>query len=504
MPQIASITRPRFFAIAISALTGNVYRIPDIEQMTTQKRDDGSAGSFSFTTPLIQPYSQSGQAAYPRILPYAAVAGPMDLIALYAWRTSTIASNASNSTADSNPFADTNDFANLKYGEAPTSTDSNGISVGGATTVKTLGTSACVMIGMVDGAHTTQGITGSRASFTVTGTDLTKPLEQNDVSVPDTSLAVGAGGPSGGQSAFFGLTSIQLTRGSLNKGAAALLTTVLDLLVGKDLNALKTLNGAKTVLPGQPIIDAYKNYAYPWRNFIRTDALDTTYQPLSNNKYPPYQPQMGAAWSSCLELRNPPISLMFVNEIGQLIYMDSFAAWTSNQVYGIVGPEDVREFDSGFSDENLITFVSVMPTVLTGANANISFSKGFFIGSGFVNGVAQASSSSQAHVAIYGYRVGQFTSIYDITVPDAAKRTKYVLQQHNNIFTANAVVRGNSIFRVGQRYQFMVDTGRPETTNAKWYVEAVSHNMTYGDDWTTTLSLRFPQNSNFGVDYYPS
>ena len=53
-------------------------------------------------------------------------------------------------------------------------------------------------------------------------------------------------------------------------------------------------------------------------------------------------------------------------------------------------------------------------------------------------------------------------------------------------------------------YQVMFDTGRPETSNAVWYVEAVNHAFTYGSDWTTHLSLRYPQNTNFGKQYYPS
>jgi hypothetical protein len=477
----------------VSAITGLIYQIPDVEQIQTQKRDDGSTGSFSFTTPLIQAYdAASGQARYPRILPYAAVAGPMDLIAIYGWRVSVTQSGAP--SADGNPFVDTNNFNPVNYGDA---------SPNYAATVKLLGTPACIMIGMVDSARTSQGVSGQRATFTVSGSDLTKCLDKNDTTIPDASLAgQGGAGPTESNPGFFGLASIQLSKA---KSGPIMLTEVLDLLVTKDLNALKTIGGAQAKLPSAEVVAAYKAFGYPWRNFIRTDALDYSYLPLTAQNYPTYTPQMGSVWATCLELRNPPLSRMFVSEIGQLIFDDAFAAWTSTSISGIVGPEDLRDFDSGFNDDNLVTFVSCIPGRAVGTNANIAASKGGFLpGTGFVNGIAAASNASAAHINIYGYRYGQFTSMYDITYSDAQKRQKYVLQAQNNLFSANAVVRGNAIFRVGQKYQFNVDTGRPESTNAVWYVEGVSHSMTYGDDWTTTLSLRYPQNSNFGTDYYPS
>ncbi len=110
-----------------------------------------------------------------------------------------------------------------------------------------------------------------------------------------------------------------------------------------------------------------------------------------------------------------------------------------------------------------------------------------------MNGVAAASSIGQALIQVLGYRYGQFVSMYDITYPDALRRQKYLLQVHNNIFTATATVKGESYYRVGQRYLFNEDTGVAPSTNKVWYVTNVTHSMQFGNDWTTTLQLRFPQ-----------
>jgi hypothetical protein len=489
------VNRPRFWGVAISAASGKAYALPDIETLTTSKKDDGSAGTFSITMPLIQPYTPQGQAQYPRILAYAAVAGPMDLVAIFAYRTFTgnQSSQVDAQPSQQDPFSAIETLVGLAYGES------------GAATVTRLGVSSCLMIGMLDGARSQMSFTGSRASFSMNGRDLTKIFEVNDATIPDAALAAQAGAGQGQNApGFFGLGSLQLSQA--NSGPT-FLVSALDLLVAKDLNALKTVGTASAAAAAiSPAAKAsYLSFGYPWRNFIRTDALDFSYLPLTSQNYPPYTPQMGAIWASLLEIRNPPLSRMFVNEIGQLIYDDSFKAWTANDIAGIIGGEDIRDFDSGFDDGNLITFLSCMPKRLVASAEDVAAIKGGFLpGTGFVNGIAAASNAKAAQVAIYGYRYGQFMSQFDITYADALKRQAYLLQVHNNIFSATISVRGNSIYRVGQRYQINYDTNRPETTNAVWYVEGVQHHCETSPEWVTTLSLRFPQNTNFGSNYYPS
>ena len=80
-----SVDRPRFFALAISSVTGQPYQINDIEQFSTSKRDDGSAGSWNFTVPLVEEYEIASQ-TLEVANPYVGVVAPMDLVALYAWR----------------------------------------------------------------------------------------------------------------------------------------------------------------------------------------------------------------------------------------------------------------------------------------------------------------------------------------------------------------------------------------------------------------------------------
>ena len=94
---------------------------------------------------------------------------------------------------------------------------------------------------------------------------------------------------------------------------------------------------------------------------MRTDRLDLSYKHLDSENFPPYTPQAGAVWSSLLELRNPPISRMFVTETGELIFDDSFIAWLEQPVAGTIGGEDVRDFECGFDSENLLTFLSCFP-----------------------------------------------------------------------------------------------------------------------------------------------
>jgi hypothetical protein len=496
--QAYSIDRPRFFAIAISAITGEVFQIPDIENIQTHKAEDGSSGTWSFTTPLIQEYgAQSGQAQYPRTLPYATVAGPMDLIALFGWR-SRVSTTKQGDTVyiEQSPYdALGNSFDFLNYGDSAA-----------ATVIKLGKISTCLMIGMVDGAEIDLGFEGSKSSFQCHGRDLTKILEVNDAQVPDVSVAGQAGvGPTQAQPGFFGLSTVALSHAY---SGPSFLVPALDLLITKDLTALAKIGSGANANPvSSQVAQSYLAFGFPWRNFIDISALDMSYLPLSANNYPPYTAQMGSVWASLLEIRNPPLSRMFVNEIGQIIFDDSFKAWTSDQIAGIVGPEDIRGFRTSFSDDDMVTFISCVPMQMTGQNKQISYTKGnysFLPGQGFVNGVMKASTSDSSQVATYGYRYAQFISMYDQTFDDAAKRMKYLLQIHNNFYRATCTIRGTATFRVGQRVQVNIESGWPQSTNAVWYIMAITHSCEWGNDWTTNLELAFPQNSNFGTSYYPS
>ncbi len=471
-----AVDRPRFYALVISSTTGYVYLIPDIEQMETQKSDDGSAGTWSFTTPLINEYTIPGGSVYPRTIPYAQVAAPMDYVALFAWRKSLTPDDV---RVQYDPFTEAGiNLGDLDYGDI-------------AATQTMQKTSSCIMVGMVDGARVSKGYSGQRATFTCHGRDLTKIFEINYVQIPDASLAgQGGAGPTTQAPGFFGLASIAISRA--NSGPV-LIRAVLDLLVTKDLNALKVLNQGVGYTPPDDVKKAYAAFGYPWRNFITTNLMNDSYQPLTSQNYPPYTPQMGSVWTGLLELRNPPISRLMVTETGALIYDDSYVAWTQAP-YITVDPSSVRDFESGFDDADLLTFLSCLPAKMVGTNDIIALSKGSFLpGTGFVSGVAAASSIGQALIQVLGYRYGQFVSMYDITYPDALRRQKYLLQVHNNIFTATATVKGESYYRVGQRYLFNEDTGVAPSTNKVWYVTNVTHSMQFGNDWTTTLQLRFPQ-----------
>jgi hypothetical protein len=487
-----SVDRPRFFAICISAVTGQVVQLNDIEQLQTQKAEDGSSGSWSFTCPLVQEYSIASRSTT-RVNPYAATVGPMDLVALYGWR-STDSNNASGGQAQTDPVSALGPaaFGALHYPTNDTTPDGTVPAV-----VTSLGTATCLMIGMVDSSRVSKGYGGSRASFTVSGRDLTKIFEINNTTIPDSSLAAREGAV--GDSGLFGFGALPLSQA--NSGPV-FLVAALDILVGKNLAALgalipATVPGGKSTPvftpPNKAVTADYLVYGYPWRNFVRLDALDKTYKHLTAQNYPPYTAQMGGVWSSILEVANVPLSRIFVTELGQLIFDDSLSAWTSQASVRTIAGEDVRDFDSGFDDAALVTFLSILPTRAPGVGTNQALIAGGFLpGTGFVNGLAAAKGASEAQVATFGYRYGQFPSYYDITYADALKRQGVLLESMNELFTATLTLKGNSYYRVGSRVQVMEDTGRAHTTNATWYVASVTHECQFGNDWTTVLSLKYP------------
>lgn len=497
-----SFDRPRFYAIAISSLTNQVYELPGVSTWSWSKSDGGSAGTFAMRIPLQQDYDTVALTGSAGVIPYAAVANPMDIIALFCART-TVSINGS-ITPD--PLELPFNISSLKYG------DQN------ARSVKLLGASSnCIFIGMVDSVRESAS-PGEDTELAISGRDFTKIFEVNDVGVPDSGdqAKLGVGNLQGNPDSFFALQHVQLQQA---KSGASLLVKLLDILCAKDLS---TLAGGNEYIGGKSYADfiksqsnrdaqaALQQFGFRYRDFVRLDAMDPDYNHIKDPlAFKPYDIQMGAVWSTLQELRNAPMTRLFVNEIGQLIFDDALTAWTGEdsdglpatafakqygRQNGVIGPEDIRSYDFGFDDSSLITFMSIMPAAATQGLGGIVYAKGSFLpGSGFVNGVAKAKNASEAHVQTYGYRYGQFESPYDLGFDDAKRRTKVVLTSVNSLYTASLTLRGNPGWRVGERYLVDIVTSRDQTTKKVWYVESIQSQGTWGEDWTTSVELKYPQ-----------
>jgi hypothetical protein len=464
-----SIDRPRAYAIVLSAITKQTYLIPDIETFSWRKSDNGDAGSFSLSTPLQQNY-EDAVISTDRMLPYAKVAGPMDLIAIYANRAALGWRQDRNVT----PLSLLPATTGLAYGGD------------GGKTVQKLGTDTCICIGMVDTATCSKDYSAKKADFHIQGKDLTKIFLINDILIPASSIAAQAGAnPTQGAGSFSGLQLIQLIG---NTTGSALIQNALDIFVAK----------TQGYAEGYPtnVAQNLATFGFPWRDFVLTTQLNANFFPLAKSLYPPFQAQSGSTWANILELRNAPQNRLFIDEIGRLRFDDAYSAWTQLKPSGTIGGEDIRSFETTMSDEDLITFLSVYPNQHLGSATDIVNSLGTNSSNGFVNGVAEASNANQASVRTFGYRFGQFQSLFAPDFAAAKALRKVLIEFHNNLFTGSLVVRGLPNYRVGNRYLVLDTTGRPEVTNAIWYVSEIEHHFAWGSDYTTTMTLKYPSKGN--------
>jgi hypothetical protein len=378
---IVSEDRPRFGAVIITG-AGTVLYFEQIESMQTDKSDNGDAGTWSIRTTLAINTFISG------------AIGPMDIVALYADRGSTDSlGNTTDSTLLINLLIPT--ATPLAYGSAD------------ANTTNLLGTDHCLMIGMVDSVAETFDYENATLELNIAGRDLTKIFIDNDTIVPAT-LPEG-----GGSGALAGLSSVVIKR--LTSGTQLLLD-VLDVFVTKNPNVVSSL-----LVAGQaaPLLNTeaaeLAQYGYPWRRFVRADLLITGFQHLSSGQFNNYSVQMGSAWVNTNNIRNFPITRLFVNEVGALVFDDTWTAWgfgSSKMIaegYGglpiMVNRADVRKIDFRQSDDNLITALSItaagMPAGDTALASLVTFGK--------------QNVSPLPVLQRYGYRFQSFESYYDST-----------------------------------------------------------------------------------------
>ena len=483
MTSYFSSDRPRFYCVAVSGFSGQVFILDDVEQFQTSKADDGSAGTFSVTMPLRTAYDPASLGG---IDAYAQVASFMDLIAIYATRQVVADFGAEVGNPPLKPPS-TEFYSNvLNYGDA------------NAATVKALGTPDCIMVGMSDSVDI-EFTAGEAASMQITGRDLTKIFEVNDAGLPDAASLMGGGvhaaklGIDTTPSTTLGFELASLSINQKNSGPTFILA-ILDLLVGKDVTVAGKLSTSSWgTTPA--LVKAYAQFGYPWRSFIRTDdpvRFNLAYQPIGPQNMPSYQPQAGPIWASILELRNPPVNRIFVDELGSLVFDSSWDAWFKYDADVAIPEAEIRSLRISYDDEDFVTFLSVLP--VTAQLEAIAQVQGQIVqGAGFVNGLQRAKTVGESHVQLFGYRYAQFQSMYVWDIKDLAALWPVLMQVHNNCFTASLVVRGRPCYRVGHRYRVLWNTPNPLTSNALWYATKVSHSGIFGSDYTTTLELRFPQ-----------
>jgi hypothetical protein len=460
----------KWLVVILSPWTKTVYAQWDALEWNTSKDDSGDAGQFSVTFPYIHQYYSTGQPS-PLVQDYASIMGPMDLVAIFAYRT-----------RDDNP-----DLVPI----GPLGSTYNGPNIDLAyadiTSIGKLGSATCVMIGMVDQAVevTAQMSDNPSTHITITGRDLTKIFYDNDANVPAVSVA-----------AESGIFNLPLTW-ALTSGASGttLLIKLLDLICGKD-------PGAAVDFSTSPVSAAteasFQQFAFKWRNFVRTDALEPGFINLLPAKLPPFHVQTGSTWANIMEIRNAPAYRLFVNEIGQLIFDDALEAWTTQDGTGQLAASDIHEFEVSISDADLCTYLVVYPFGALATQTSIVTMKGYDASLGFAGGIAgdlasaSLATNPQAAISVYGYRYAEFAAFYAVTIDEAKKQFAALQQYHNSLYRATLVVRGTTAWRVGQRIFVPVRTAKAATTNQLWYIERIEHSASFGEDWKTTMHLRFP------------
>ena len=489
--------RPRFAVIIITSQS-QIIKLSEIESLQTDKTETGDAGTWSFTAPLGL-YSD-----------VAAAIGPMDLVALYADRTSTdrygittgngldlasiIGSNVAGSSYESASYPSA--APRLTYG-AP-----------GAAVTTTLGTAACLMIGMIDGVEETIDYEGARRELSVHGRDLTKVFIDNDTWVPYTVAQ-------GDDVAYTSNLIIHKT-----SSGTQLLRYILNVFVLKDPNTILEVAARAGAQVPKNLVEIAA-YGYPWNNFVRDDLLIAGFQSLANGQFPNYSVQSGSAWTNIVELRNFPICRLFVNELGALIFDDTWTAWGFGSAYNLLATDpapiwlddgDVRKVSFRQGDDDVVTALSIASPQMSAGDTQLA---------GLAT-MARARVGTNASIGIFGYRYAQFTSQYDalnaaVVTPATAANPKgtsttdptqsvldarfpILWQLHNDIWYATFTLRGNAKWRVGQRLSTDISGAAAATqplngTRKLWYITQVQHSLQWGSDWVTTLTARFPQDA---------
>jgi hypothetical protein len=471
-----TISRVLFVAVAISAITGNAYLLTQILAASASKSDDGDAGSWSLTLPLFNAL-QAGLPPPQPIVEYASVASPMDLMALYAIRLPLKSQQSANTLGP--------------VGSTPGNINISGLTYSDIATIVALGSATCIMIGMVDSIEETpvEMSDSPEPTLQLDGRDLTKVFYVNDTLVPEASSA---------SSVNTTLQNPVTLAVSKTYSGTRLLLDVLDLCVAKKLSVATKIPNV-----GVPAVTqvAAQKFGYPWRNFIRTDnktKLADGFESYTLAEYPPFQFQDASTWANVEELRNAPSCRLFVDEIGNLLFDDTLTAWTTAAPNAVpLGPDDIIMFRCRISDEDLVTYFQITPmasyvasipmALVTGDGAALGFGQG--IAKGYI---AQNAPAGNSPFTTYGYRRGTFGSYWDVTRAAAFSKMGVLSLLHNSLEHATVALRGTTAYRVGDRVLVPVTTSRTSTTNAIWYIEAISNSWSMGGAWTTTLSLRFP------------
>ncbi len=72
---------------------------------------------------------------------------------------------------------------------------------------------------------------------------------------------------------------------------------------------------------------------------------------------------------------------------------------------------------------------------------------------------------------------------------------KTVLTSTNSLYSGSISVRGRPEYRVGMRYVVKNKTARDATSGRAWYVASITQQGTWGEDWTTSMELLYPQDA---------
>lgn len=456
MPREVYVDRSRVRAILITA-AGNVYELNEIESVNVSKNDSGDAGTFGLSMPLKL---NLGPAMELR---------PMDLIAIYRGRNST--SVGTNQRVG--PVGD--DFPAL----GPLTRD--GLHYGDpyAATVRKLQSSSCLMIGMVDNTEEDSTYDGSPTkTLSITGRDLTKVFLDNDTFVPYSVLG---GGP--GNTGIGNLSNIVIKR---DQSGVLLLLNVLNVFCKKDPRAIGGIAEGTQIDPvKEPELAKIASYGYDWDHFIDQRKLDPNFQHFPAGHFPVYRVQSGSVWANVQELKNYPVTRLYVNELGQLIFDDQYSAWTSQAPAFTITPGDVRSDKFIQSDEDMATVVSIQPCIAGMADTEVSS----LLQIGAVR--TPVDIKTLRH---YGYRWFPFQSLYDsaVDISSIKARFKVLWLLKSSFWRAQIIVRGDSKYRAGIRVKLNIGGANAATQFKTWYVLSVAHTYQYGSDDTTTLELRYP------------
>ena len=461
-----TIDTPRACAIIITA-AGLVYQVGNVENFIFNKSDNGDAGDFSLTMPLGLNKDFANQIA------------PMDLVAVFASRSVTWQGGRK-------PVGTTEAFHPITFSTSALTSLSYGSSSATMTDMFAAMPS-CVFIGMVDTTEESQIYEGSpKASLDITGRDLTKVFLDNDTFV---SYALPGSDPS--KDALGNLENIVISN---NSSGTALLLQALNVFCKKDPTSVGNAIGAAQAtdqVAENALLAKIAAYGYPWDKFISTKLLSESFQNLSKAALPIFQVKSGSVWANLLELRNYPVARLYVNEMGQLIFDDTLAAWTTNPVQGTIYPSDIRTCKFRQSDENVITAMSILPAIQTLNNAQLTA----------LGQVAQAHTpASLTTIQRFGFRYWPFTSLYDAVSDLDPSNPNNVIQRRfavlwlmkNNLWTCQITLKGTTAYRVGTRVNLATGGASSSTQMRNWYISEIGQSFSYGDDWTTTLSLTYP------------